>query len=319
MHGRVVRRLLGVAATVATALSISLAGGSPAVAAGGISGAIFTTISDGSEVNFNHYADKADVYLDGGPGANAPVGAAGLPDGNYVFQVTSPSGKKLLSTDPAACRVFKVSGGVIVDVSPSDPSCAHNTAVNITTTPAGVTSITVQLIPYLDTPNPGGVYKAWVTPIEDYLCDLTLVDCGFKAGSNVHGFVPSDSKTDNFKVNSQPVTEIDTRFFDATTGAILDGRMITWTDTLGASNNKWSYFNAAIDVNHEAHVEAPEDGTHIISVANQTGCTVVGEIHVSNTATGSDYYTSTSGPQDVPIYISPSFNAGTVFVDVTCA
>ena len=30
------------------------------------SGAIFTTVADGSEVNFNHYPSKQAVYLDGG-------------------------------------------------------------------------------------------------------------------------------------------------------------------------------------------------------------------------------------------------------------
>jgi hypothetical protein len=44
--------------------------------------------------------------------------------------------------------------------------------------------------------------------------------------------------------------------------------------TNGASNNKWSYFDLARLVNHEAHVEAVEDGTHSITIANQPGCTV---------------------------------------------
>ena len=35
------------------------------------SGAIFTTVFDGSEVNFNIYQAKEDVYLDGGPGPGA--------------------------------------------------------------------------------------------------------------------------------------------------------------------------------------------------------------------------------------------------------
>ena len=48
-----------------------------------LSGAIFTTTVDGSIVNENvHYEAKEDVYLDGGPGPNAPVGAAGLPAGD---------------------------------------------------------------------------------------------------------------------------------------------------------------------------------------------------------------------------------------------
>src|SRR5215204_7613864 len=70
------------------------------------SGAIFTTVADGSEVNFNIYPSKEAVYLDGGPGPGAPQTAAGLDDGRYVFQVTDPSGKRLLSTDAARCRQF---------------------------------------------------------------------------------------------------------------------------------------------------------------------------------------------------------------------
>src|SRR6478752_6470209 len=75
-----------------------------------IAGAIFTTLSNGSEVNFNIYAAKTDVYLNGGPGLGAPLGAAGLPDNTYVFQVTDPSGKTLLSTDAASCRQVSVVG-----------------------------------------------------------------------------------------------------------------------------------------------------------------------------------------------------------------
>ena len=66
------------------------------------SGAIFTTLADGSRVNANIFSAKCDglgVYLDGGPGPNAPATAAGLPDGDYFYQVTDPSGKVLLSTD----------------------------------------------------------------------------------------------------------------------------------------------------------------------------------------------------------------------------
>src|SRR5688572_9148068 len=80
------------------------------------SGAIFTTLADGSEVNFNQYPSKEDVYLDGGPGPGAPQHAAGLDDGRYVFQVTDPSGKTLLSTDRAKCRQFDVLNGVITQV-----------------------------------------------------------------------------------------------------------------------------------------------------------------------------------------------------------
>src|SRR5260221_13235181 len=83
------------------------------VEAAGVSGAIFTTTINGSAVNANQYESKCGVYLDGGPGPHAPAKAAGLPDGDYYFQVTDPSGAQLLSTDPVSNRRFHVSGGVI--------------------------------------------------------------------------------------------------------------------------------------------------------------------------------------------------------------
>jgi hypothetical protein len=280
--------------------------------AGPMPGAIFTTVVDGSEVNFNHYPSKEAVYLDGGPGPGAPQGAAGLNDGTYVFQVTNPSGRVLLSTDPARCRQFTVSGGIITAVVPAG-GCEHATGVDIDHGAA-----TVQLVPYNDTPNPCGVYKVWVTLASDFLngCialgendGLNVVDCGFASGDD-HGFVPSNSKTDNFKVKAKSVVEIDTRFFDGS-GNILDGRGISWTDPNGASNNKWSYYNPALQINHEAHVEAVEDGVHSISIANQTGCTV-GAISVAGTRLPK------SGPQTVSVQIKPGNRDNTVFVDVSC-
>src|SRR5882724_3922877 len=135
---------------------------SPAAWAHAPSGAIFTTVVDGSEVNFNIYAAKEDVYLDGGPGPGAPQGAAGLDDDTYVFQVTDPSGKELLSTDPARCRQFVVTGGIITSVVAT--GCEHSTGFDI-----DHNAKTVQLIPYNDTPTPGGVYKGWVVGVENYL------------------------------------------------------------------------------------------------------------------------------------------------------
>src|SRR4051812_11363667 len=145
----------------------------PGIAAAGNAptGAIFTTLADGSEVNYNIYAAKEDVYLDGGPGPGAPQTAAGLDDGVYVFQVTQPSGKTLLSQDAAQCREFTVAGGIITGVGV--PACAHKTGADID---HGAT--TVQLMPYADTPNPGGEYKVWATLLSNYSCSLTVVDCG---------------------------------------------------------------------------------------------------------------------------------------------
>ena len=154
------------------------------VAVARLRGAIFTTLPDGSRVDANIYADKDDVYLDGGPGDQAPSGAAALPEGDYYFQVTDPSGKVLLSLDPIECRRFHVDAdGTISAVGPS--GCDHLTGTDV-----DHDALTVQLMPYADTPNPGGEYKAWVTPVDEYNVSRT----------RFHGFVPSESKTDNFKV-----------------------------------------------------------------------------------------------------------------------
>lgn len=172
-------------------LALGFAGGclvdTPAdetIATARLSGAIFTTTANGSRVNANIYAAKSDVYLDGGPGNNAPQGAAALPDGDYYFQVTNPNGRVLLSTDAIACRRFTVTNGIITSNTASG-GCAHATGVDV-----DHNAVTVQLMPYLDTPNPGGEYKVWVTRVADFNASAT----------RFHGFVPSESKTDNFKI-----------------------------------------------------------------------------------------------------------------------
>lgn len=296
--------LVGAAVGVLTLGLTSLATAQP------LSGAIFTTLPDGSEVNFNHYSSKDLVYLDGGPGPGAPQEAAGLPDGTYVFQVTDPSGKTLLSTDPAGCRRFTVANGIITGVAPAS-ACAHLTGFDI-----DHGAVTVQLMPYLDTPNPGGVYKVWVTRVEDFLAGcaalgeangLAVVDAGNKPG-NRHGFIPADSKTDNFKVKEVPIVEIDTRFYDNATGQILDNLGVTWIDTIGASNKKWSYWAPDLMVFHEAHVEAVETGVHTIVIADGPGYTVAEVVLPDGTVK--------DGPQTVPVRIQSVKKDLTVFIDV---
>jgi hypothetical protein len=280
------------------------------------SGAIFTTLPDGSAVNFNIYSSKDLVYLDGGPGQNAPKTAAGLDDGTYVFQVTDPSGKTLLSQDVAACRQVTVAGGVITaSLKPAGCPVPHLTGVDV-----DWAATTVQLMPYDDTPNNGGEYKAWVTYLEDFqtacadngIADgLSVVDCGLGRRGNFHGFMGRHSKTDNFKVGGQP-KELDTRFHDGSlAGAYIDGLMVTWTDTLGASNRKWSHYDPEHQVFHEAHVENVEIGTHSITLENQAGCTV-GAVALAGKALPK------SGPQTVSVNMKTSFNGDTIFIDVAC-
>jgi hypothetical protein len=276
------------------------------------SGAIFTTLPDGSAVNFNIYDSKNDVYLDGGPGSGAPQGAAGLDDGRYVFQVTDPSGKTLLSTDPARCRQVDGVSGVIAAVVAQPDGCQHATGFDVD---HGAT--TVQLMPYNDTPNPGGEYKVWVVGIDDFVAGcaalgvgngLDVVDCGDAPG-NRHGFVPRHTKTDNFKVGNQVPVEIDTRFWRD--GQLVDGLMVTWTDTHGATNIKWSEWLPDNMVFHEAHVEAVEKGTHQITIGNQAGC----EVHEVTVA---GQLQSTTGPQTVSVRITNTRKELTVFIDVDC-
>jgi hypothetical protein len=264
------------------------------------SGAIFTTVADGSEVNANIYPFKEAVFLDGGPGIGAPRTAAGLDDGVYVFQVTDPSGRRLLSTDAAACRRFTVASGIIVGVVPAG-GCEHATGLDV-----DHGAVTVQLFPFLDTPNNGGEYKVWSTRVEDFVCSLDVVDCS----SARHGFVPSASKTDNFKVKQGPPREIDVKFIDDATGVTLSGLSATWIDTLGASNVKWSYLVPFWN-NVEAHVEAAEDGVHQIVLTDQPGCRVGTVV-----ADGVDWGT---GARTVQVRVKPPGNKQVaVFVHVYC-
>jgi cysteine-rich repeat protein len=151
-----------------------------------VRGAIFTTLLDGSAVNHNIYTAKIDVYLDGGPSDGSPSAAAALAEGDYYFQVTDPSGQVLLSTDAIECRRFHVGDDGVIDAVIG--SCAHATGVD-----QDHGGLTVQLMPYADTPNPGGVYKVWATPV----------------GAYVGGFVPSSSKLDVFKVGDLVVAPPD--------------------------------------------------------------------------------------------------------------
>ncbi len=250
-------RILSLLAASAFAVAVPLSAASAAPVAQ-LSGALFTTDVTGVPVNLNHYADKRDVYLNGGPGINAPVDAAGLPAGTYTYQVTDPSGRTLLSTDPIACRQVTVdASGRFTSVAPSG-ACAHATGVD-----GEDGGITVQLFPFADTPNNGGVYKAWITPTSALACE---------SRSSKHCFVPADSKTDNFKVDATSTVEIDTTF--ERDGQYVDGLAAEWTDTLGASNTKYSEWNPAVLAFHEAHVEAAEQGTHQIVVSDQPGCTI---------------------------------------------
>ncbi len=83
-----------------------------------------------------------------------------------------------------------------------------------------------------------------------------------------------------------------------------------WTDPLGASNTKWSYFAPELVVMHEAHVEAVESGVHSIAIEDQPGCDVVNVTYDRRT---------TSGPRTVDVPIRNEKKDLTVHIDVRCA
>jgi hypothetical protein len=148
-----------------------------------VTGAVWTSDPYGEQVNGNLYTNARKVYLAGGPHKE---GAAGLPDGIYYFQITDPPGKTLLSTDDLSKRKFEVKNGYIYSIDGGNHKWNPDTTRGY--------GIVVQLWPFTYTPSKGGVYKVWVTR-EDY----------YTAGQGCFGFIPSLSKTDNFKVKLDEV------------------------------------------------------------------------------------------------------------------
>jgi hypothetical protein len=183
MKGYKLIPLAAMALVTAACSSENVDRGSAAVgpAKDAFSGAIFTTVKDGTIVDENtHYTDCRQVYLNGGPKGGGP----GLPPGDYYFMVTSPSGgppSVLLSSDSITMR--RVTVGKTGEFSFYEGT--HDQGVD-----ADDGSVTVQLWPFDETPNPGHEYKAWLTPVDKY----DPAD-----SKSTFGFIHRWSKTDNFK------------------------------------------------------------------------------------------------------------------------
>src|SRR4051794_5148303 len=157
----------GVTKAVSTTTNVTAPSGNGACLNGGPS-----TATD-DPTNCNIYSAKEDVWLSGLP--------TSLKDGTYFLAVLDPGGQNdpndgspaLLSTDSQAARTFTLSNGQITGAS------THQVFNN-----------RVQLTPYADTPNPGGVY--------------ILAVCAY-TGSPVD---PSSCKFDAFKVQTSNVPVI---------------------------------------------------------------------------------------------------------------
>lgn len=188
---KAMRHLARAVPLVIGSLSLALLG-SPGAAADPLPGAIFTSIANGDSVNANIYVQKCDatgVWLNGGPS-----GTAHLPAGDYIFQVTDPSGATLLSSDTAAHR------RVTVNADGRFVSADDHTTAAVGAGPR----VTVELCPYENTPNQGGEYKVWLTRESDFLASCSLDTTTYEGCAGRFGFVPSLTKTDNFKVRNSP-------------------------------------------------------------------------------------------------------------------
>ena len=150
-------------------LGSMLVGANTVNAAPPVPGAIFTTNSACSTVNSNMYSSQDEVYLNGGP---SRPGAAGLKDGSYYIQVTSPSGEVLGKSLAPAVTVV---GGEFVQ-------CYQLSSI-VNSAWSGFTELG-----YNFTSNRGGEYKVWV--------------------SNVSTFDNNSSKTDSFKIKQAAGPEI---------------------------------------------------------------------------------------------------------------
>lgn len=165
--------------------STMLMGGSASAA--GLTGAIFTTESTCTGTNVNIFSSKDDVHLDGGP----PVPrAAGLPDGSYYVQVTTPDGT-LLGTSVGTANPTPV------QVTDGEFGACYQLSAILARASDGQPG-------YDTTTNAGGEYKVWV--------------------STSSGFDPSASKTDNFKVRAGATrATLDVvKFYDANANGIND-------------------------------------------------------------------------------------------------
>lgn len=225
-------------------------------------GNIFTTFKNGTTVNGNIYLSKDAVYLNGGP---QNIHSNGLPVGTYYFQVTDPNGNVLLSTDDISCRQVVVgigTGGTgVFQGNPGGTAPAACTAsdggqgnfhANGDVNAANGGSIPVQLCAqsgcpagspdFLDTPNQGGEYKVWITPKADY--DQFITDGNTPGPSNNWGFISSQVKTDNFKVqctSCAPASLTVCKFWDQNDNGIHNGSeplLSGWTiDAMNATGD----------------------------------------------------------------------------------
>jgi hypothetical protein len=145
-------------------------------------GSAFVIDRYGAHMPGNSFERLDAVFFSAGRG----VDCSGTPlvDGDYYFQITDPAGSVLLSNEPLADRKVRVSGGVLTQYLGSTHLASRKGTCG---------SLYLWLYPFLSTPYPIHEYKVWLTRVQDYDPLLT----------NLFGFDPALSKSDNFRVLAQ--------------------------------------------------------------------------------------------------------------------
>ena len=282
---------LGVASMLALALLAPSAS-----SAASFNGAIWTSLADGTTVNANIYDAKEDVYLNGGP--QNCGGGNGLPNGDYYFQVTDPSGADLLSQDAIKFRQVKVLNNVITGVSGEGNHLVGAAGCN--------TGLPVQLMPYETTPNNGGEYSVDMAPVAD------VQDCpAFDPDSEDFKFLDcASTKNDNYKVRIA-APAIDVEKVANPTELPFGGGSVTYTYTLTNPGD-----TALSDITVEDDKCAPveyaggDDNDNFLLDLDETWtatCTTTITVTTLNTvvATGWDGETSVSDTDTATVTVLP--------------
>lgn len=230
------------------ALTVGVLWWSPAQAHGD-RGYIFTTTLDGRGGG-RTYDSKCDVYLNAGPAAFGWSRNRGLAEGDYYFQVTDPTGWKLLSTDPISNRRVTIANGVIVSHNGTHPTGMNQAQWKSRAMTVGLAGPNCP-VDFADTPNRRGAYKVWLTPVDEYRGNPSR--CRRRC---FHGFMASESKTTVFRVKDVTPPPAGacltiTSEVAPSEGADFDpavGWDITVTDPLGTENNLQTDSNGRVRV-----------------------------------------------------------------------
>jgi hypothetical protein len=270
------------------------------------------------EVNCNIYAAKTDVFLSGTPHP-AALGA-----GTYFFAVLAPGGQPdpndgsannlsspSPSNDPATNREFSSDG--TGNITPLNSSHAYDAANNV-----------IQVAPYNDTPNPGGVYILAVCKISstenDYQATVPTVsanDCKYDAFKvKPAGPPPTTPPAAGATVTKDAAGAYDTTYtWGITKGACAHG-VTPCTQTVDASSGSVSFdytvtltedggTNSNVTVAGTISVFNPNvDGSNTVvpmtinsltdSTSDGTSCTVTGAPSGGGTVTLSTFETDFS-------------------------